>query len=158
MLPEIDFTFSYILQVTLLRNEFNFERLKNSKDNIEKIFYKQQDKILGSIQKLSKLRWKENYIQVWVFTGLYDSVPSPVLINCTSGDSDTMLFELVRMLSHSIFIQSGIQEVEDHIPYGITIKIMQELIGTTRLKDVYTKLELDTFKKPVLEKALSMKF
>ncbi|MBI2675424.1 MAG: hypothetical protein HYX24_03130 [Candidatus Aenigmarchaeota archaeon] len=106
--PEISIGWSPALQLYILKSRYDEKRLDRFCQKFEEYWGSYKGKILAEIVKCTGYEWKTRKLEVFIFEGYNESIPAPLLINIYDEDKDFVLFQLIRMLIHNIFLDNNI--------------------------------------------------
>ncbi|MEA3378405.1 MAG: hypothetical protein U9Q69_02075 [Nanoarchaeota archaeon] len=105
----INFKISWPLIEGILQTEFKERLLKKRKKKIENYLKKNSGFIFNEIERQTSLKWKNKEINIWLINGNYPTSPKPNLLNI-SNNIEYIIFELIYLLIHNIFIQNNYYE------------------------------------------------
>ncbi len=162
---KIKIELSDVLQKYVLMSRYDKKKLILFKKKFIKKILKNKELILNLLHEFTGLNWKRNQINVWLFDGYYNSIPSPLLLNVYDYDINYSLFEFIHLLVHNLFQDNDlynyfkedewINETElEAYTYLITKKISEELFKKSEFKKVLKKAECKGFKKYIWDKVM----
>ena len=172
--PKIKIDWSFVLQESIIRSNYDAKKLENFKKKMEKEFLQNRQLIFQFLSKYANLSWNQKQINIWIFEGKHRSIPNPLLLNVYDYDLDFCMFEFVHMLVHNIFQDNKIydffekdgqiDEIElEAFTYLITKKIAINLFLKEEVVRLIKKAEEEGFRKYIwdrvtgLEKEIDLK-
>ncbi|MFH1377001.1 MAG: hypothetical protein ABIH25_05185 [Candidatus Woesearchaeota archaeon] len=141
---KINFFYSNQLQFNILNCPYNWKKLDNFLNKLERLFNKNKIYILNEIKRLTGIKWKQKSIDVWLFEGWKSSISYPLLLNTYEYNLDFCFFNLVHELIHNNLINFKELNIKDKIKGwdANELEAIVELITLNVFKNIYSEKKL----------------
>jgi len=156
--PLIKFTYSEILQNYIIKNKISSKEIEKFAKRFKRFYKIKKEKIFKPLLLFTSLNWKKENIDVWFFSGEYESISDPLLLNINFRNFNFTFFEFINMLVCNLFSDNSqyFKNVNylnfSAMSFFITKKVVENIFSEKIVKKLCKESEFDGTYKFIWEK------